>query len=80
MIEVLKVYELYSASSPFGQSSSRFQSPLIIRKKTSTHTAIKSAAMTQPKICRPLLLNAAPIANVAVTNAVLGKTKLHHVI
>lgn len=50
-----------------------------ITPNTHIQTSTSSPVMTHPKILSPSLSSAFPSANVAVTSAVLGKTKLHQV-
>ena len=69
-----------SLSSPFcGHKIWRMMIALIIAPITKSQSKINMQAMIQPMICIACDLNALPIAKVAVTRAVCGKTKENHV-
>ena len=75
----LQPYPAHPHASSLGHNNSLVHKHHPITPKTHIQTRINKHAMTHPKIFNPSLSSAFPRAKVAVTRAVLGKTKLHQV-
>ena len=69
-----RAFVLRGHSRSFGQSSFLHLRHCSMARKTMIQTRMRATAMTQPKSCRPQLLNAWPISSVVMT--CFGETRV----